>query len=246
MSEEQQVMSGSPETTAIEAAPIAAPAVEPVVAPVTEEKSLYTGLTGDLKTVDDLKRYTSHLETMVAARAPAPQTNPSSFLVQPILPQPILNTQESFEDLIYSNPTKAKEILKAEIRQEYEKQRKIEADQGEFWGTFYNQNADLKDLKHIVQSVFERDNAKIGNVQRFPTNKEVSEHLAKEARSIVNLVKEKSGLSETRLDSAPAVTVSSSGGEQFSRPAATPGQPISFIEQLTAAKNKRRKAQIGG
>lgn len=236
----ETAMVGSPETPLEPAkTETAIPAVNP---PAAEEKALYTGLTGDLKTLEDLKKYASQLETMVVAKREHTIAQAPTFLPAQLPKATLVAPTESFEDLIYSNPTKAKQVLESEIMQKLDMQQQQKARQENFWQNFYVQNSDLKELKHIVQSVFKRDNAEIVDPRsKFRSDEELGQHLAKEARSIIGLVREKSG-TETRLDSNPAVTMSSSGGEQVPAPRSVPGQPLNFTDQLAAMKNKRRKA----
>lgn len=234
--EDKAPMSGTPEES-------------PSIAEKTEEapkpestKALYTGLTGDLNSIDDVINYTKNLESLMVARkaseASIAGTEPLAFKQANTVPVDD-NKSETFEELIYTNPGKAKEVLKREWDIELERRKSVNDRQTQFWGEFYSKNSDLKDFEHIVQSVFKRDSAEISNGQRFPTNEAVEKHLAKEARSIVGLVKSKIGSTETRVESRQAVTISG-GGTGIAPSAAPTSGPISFIDQVS--KLRRRKA----
>lgn len=218
----------------------AAPATAPN--PTTESKPvapLFTGMTGDITSIEALTSYTKNLESMLITRkANEPVTEPAVFHHN--TPNPVVSAPkgDTFEELIYTDPLKAKQVLKQEWASELQENQNAKDRQVAFWGSFYQKNSDLKDFEHIVQSVFKRDAATVGS---FKTNEEVEKHLAREARSLVDLVKEKIGVTETRVESKRAVSISSTGEPTGGpKPPAVGGAPISFIDQV--AQLRRRKA----
>lgn len=214
----------------------------------TPEAPLYKGLTGEIRSVDDLKKYAATVESMLIAGRESGQAKPEAQAFTPPVhvPAPVVTEGESFEELIYSNPVKAKALFKAEILNELETQSQkrnaqVSSEQT-FWDSFYQKNADLKDMRQVVQSVFKRDRADIGNVQRFPSNEAVAQHLAKEARSIIGLVKEKSGFTEIPVESKPAFAFNAGSGEPSAARSANnakPGVPISFSQQISRLRKRK-------
>ncbi len=212
----------------------AAPGTESSEAPA---KPLYKGFTGELTTAEDLVKYTQTLETMLVANKQSRAAEPPAFTA------PVVNTpapvRESFADVIYSDPEKAKSILFEEWTQKENAKRDLEKREETFWNEFYGKNADLKDLRHVVQSVFKRDRAEIGDARRFPNNDSVAEYIAKESRDLVGLVKSKTGTTETRVDSQPAITFGGSSGEPGAVRPAQPSKPVDFASQLLRLKKRK-------
>ena len=207
------------------------------------EKPLYSGIGGDFKSVDELKQYTQNLETLLVNKKPeASSPAARSFIPAPNQAPAPVQTKDSFEETIYSDPLKAKEILKHEIRKEMETQRDAERRQERFWQGFYSKNGDLKGMEHIVQSVFSRDHQ---SIVRLPDDRAVEEHLVREARQIVNEVKKTIGVTETRLQSAPAVAVGSSGSG-FVPSAGKEIRPQNFLEQLAGSRAGKGKLKSRG
>lgn len=201
-----------------------------------EKKPLYQGFTGEITTPEDLVKYTQTLETMVVAAREKQQAQPATFTAPPP-PAQHSAAKETFEDLIYSDPARAKQILKQEWQQEMANKEAQQQREKSFWDDFYKKNVDLKELGHVVQSVFKRDRAEIGDPRRFPNNDSVAEYLAKEARSLVGLVKAKTGGTETKLEPTPAVTFSGSGEPGAARPAKL--EKLDFAGQILRLKKGR-------
>lgn len=213
--------------------------VAPAAAAAESTKPLYTGLSGEIKTAEELIDYAKKIETLYIAGRATQKVEPQTFHS----PAPVSNSSaastETFENLIYSDPVKAKQVVVDEVMATLDRQSKQKEAEAGFWQSFYQKNTDLKDLQHVVQSVFKRDKAEIGDTRRFPDNNAVAEYVAKEARSLVGLIKEKTGLTETRVDSQPAITFGSSGEPSAARPA-SPAKPVTFAQQLSAFKTKRK------
>jgi hypothetical protein len=205
-------------------------------APAQPARALHKGFSGEITTAEDLVKYTQNLETLLVQKSPG-QPQGQSF--QPQTPNAPAKG-ESFEELVYSDPIKAKQVLMKEF-EEIHNQRDAQKNREEtFWSDFYQKNPDLKDMPSVVQSVFKRDRSDFSDVRRFSSDTLVADHLAKEARSIIGLVKEKTGVRETRVDSSPAMTFGGSSGAPGGTGAPAPQKPISFSEQLVRMKNKRK------
>lgn len=215
------------------------PGPEGTAAPAAGEpvKPLHKGFSGDVLTADDLVRYTQNLEAVLLQRQQS--TTPASGAFQPHAPNAPAKG-ESFEELVYSDPVKAKEVLLNEFEERSRRKDAQKSREDSFWGDFYSKNPDLKEMGTVVQSVFKRDRADFSDVRRFSSDTLVADHLAKEARSIIGLVKEKTGVRETQVNSSPAMTFGGSTGAPGGTGAPAPQKPISFTEQLLRMKNKRK------
>lgn len=209
----------------------------PAAAAVQAKAPLHKGFDREITTPEDLVKYTKDLESLLVSKPQTPVipavNTPQAFASNA---PPATGKSETFEDLVYSDPGKAKSVLLEEFRAEQRRESEIQKAQGVFWNEFYQKNADLKDLQHVVQSVFERDRGAIGGLK---TNQQVAEHVAAQARQIVDLVKGKVGVTETRVESKPAMTFSGGIGGQGSN-APAPQKPQSFAEQI-ARFRKRAK-----
>lgn len=220
----------------------AAPAAEPTIVPDPKPVAIYTGLNGEIKSVDELKNYAQTLETILVSNKKPPEAGARTFMTSMgqagNLPNALGEAKgESFEDVFYSNPTKAKEILKAEMRAENDLAAATKRQQEAFWQSFYSKNTDLNGMDQVVQSIFKRDRQLIGDLK---DDNEVREYLAKESRDMIGFVKKTAGVVETRLESAPAVSFASSG-EPIPNIPGKPSGPISMMDQVALYKSKRRK-----
>lgn len=201
-------------------------------------KTLHKGFNGEITTPEDLVKYTQNLESLLITRPAAPAA-PQAFGVQPNAPA--RPKGESFEELVYSDPLKAKEVLLGEWDAKQQEKDNKKARQAAFWDEFYRKNVDLKELPGVVQSVFKRDLAEFQDTRRFSSDNTVAEHLAKEARQIIGMVREKAGVRETRVDSSPAMTFGESGGGMGNPPPKqTLSKPISFADQLIRMRKSRK------
>jgi hypothetical protein len=224
-----QAMVGKP-------APTETPAADAPPAAPAPEAPLYRGFLGDLKNVDDLKNYAKNLEEIVVqARAmqSAPPNNPITPQAPPTPAGPSMEDQ--IQEVWFSDPKKAASLLRQQVKSEYEVERSAERNRERFWQDFYEKNPDLKRVERIVQSVVKE---KLPEIQKLPSDREVSEFLSKETRDIIGLVGKAFSKTETRLPSEPAVSFGASG-ETPPAPAAPLARPLSFIEQI-------RKARPGG
>lgn len=208
-----------------------------------ENAPLYKGFDREIKTQDELVQYVKDLETTLVRQPVAmPTPNRSAVNAQsfaPKAPTAAQSSGDSFEELVYSDPAKAKSVLLEEFRSEQRRQADQARAEQEYWSGFYEKNPDLKDFRHIVQSVFDRDSGSIRDARRFPSNDDVTKHLAKETRQIIDLVKSKSGVTETHLPSNPAMTFGGTGGVGANN-APAPKKPQSFAEQITRFRKRAK------
>lgn len=68
-------------------------------------------------------------------------------------------------DLIFTDPDKAVQLIKDELRAELNGQLASTNAQADFWREFYSQNADLKDADWLVKSILGRDFKKFEKMQ---------------------------------------------------------------------------------
>lgn len=208
--------------------------------PPAVEEPLYRGLTGDIKSSADLVSYTKQLEDLfVQAKAQQAIIQPTTAAPIPAVPAGP-SAKQQFSDLIYSKPDEAFELTVQEAERRINA-KKMEADATQrreqaFWSRFYDKNADLKRLEHIVQSVVSGRGAEI---QSFRTETEVETFISKETRKIVDLVKKESGHTETVVASGTAVSL---GGSREPVPATPqrPAAPINLIDQIRRLRPARK------
>lgn len=201
----------------------------------------YKGLTGELKTFDELKTYTKNLEDLVvsakAAQAVQPLQAPNPQMHQPTMITPSPDAKQKFTDLIFSKPEEAYEVVLQEAERRAQEKNAIEQRKQAFWQNFYVQHQDLKNMDRIVQSIVRERSAEISQLR---TDVEVSEFLSKETRKVVDLVKKETGFTETRVPSQIAVSL---GGSRESVPTPPPAPviPLNFTDQIRRLKPRGKK-----
>lgn len=209
---------------------------------LTPEAPLHRGLTGDIKSTQDLLSYTKRLEDLFAQSAATQKAN-AYQPVQPVVPAvPAGPTaKDKFSELIYSKPDEAFELTLQEAERRVESRRaaadEAKRQEGMFWSGFYEKNADLKRLDHVVQSVVLGKRAEIA---ALPDGKSVEEFLSRESRKIIDLVKKESGYTETKVTSGVAVTLGASG-EPVPQPPRQPTTPLNFAEQIRKLRPHGKK-----
>lgn len=209
------------------ATPITTPAPEP----------LYKGLSGHINSQDELIAYAKRMEEEVIQSKIEKQHKPS--LSEPITPTNTVPIEpvDGFEQLIYTNPIKAKELLKNEIREEFRTNDLKKEQEKKFWSEFYTENSDLKPMDRIVQLTLKD---KWSEVEKLPLN-QAKEVLAKAAREVVGLVRSSVGVTETTLPSGGAVTLGSSGSPAPKAPVIPPKEMTMSEQLLQFRRNKSVK-----
>lgn len=230
VAEDPNVVVGNP----VEASP-PPPSIEVPPSPVPE--AYYDGLTGAIKSPEELKSYTKNLEGLLIQAKATTITSPVPQVVAPAPPAGP-SAKERFSELIFSKPEEAFElaVTEAETRinaknsaaSEAERQKKL------FWETFYTKNEDLKSVKDTVELILA---AKNFEVSQFRTNDEVSEFLSKETRKQVDFVRKQTGYRESVVPSGSAVSLGGSREPVPSVPPA-PTQPKNFAEQIRMVRPK--------
>lgn len=221
--------------------PATPPAEEPPPAAASAaEEPLYRGFLGDLKSVDDLKSYAKNLEEIVVQARAMQDRQPSPG--NPVAPTPPAAPQgpsldDQIQEVWFSDPKKAASLLRQQVKSEFDQERNAERNREKFWQQFYEKNPDLKRVDRIVQSVVKE---KLPDIQKLPSDREVSEFLSKETREIIGLVGKAFTKTETRLPSEPAVTLGASG-ETPPAPTAPPARPVTFIDQVRMARPRGKK-----
>lgn len=217
------------------------PVPDPKADTATQDKPIYTGLVGDLKSVEDLVSYARNLETIMTAKGATGTAEPAKSFAPPAPNQAKPTEAPKFSDVIYNDPVAAEELLLRKVDERQQRRDQAERMRQNYWNGFYDKNPDLKQVQHVVQSIFERDENKI---LTLPNDAAVTEHLVKESRKIVDEVRKTIGVTETQLGSGPAVTV---GSGSASYPITVKQEkPKNFLEQLTGARAGRGKLKSRG
>lgn len=120
--------------------------VEPSVAEAIKEFQKSVADAG-VATKDQLDRLTAQ----VAELTPKTPAKPAS-------------ADTDLENLIFTNPKKAVQLIKDEIRGELNAQLDSTKAQNEFWTEFYRQNDDLKDADWLVKSILQREMGKMSKM----------------------------------------------------------------------------------
>ena len=208
-----------------------------VNAPVSSaSEPFYKGLSGDIKSADELKAYVKLLEDMHVQQA-AQRTNPPVTTTQfsPVAPAPtapIQGAKDRFSELIFSKPEEAFEVAVQEAMNRTNAARATERQHEQFWNNFYVKNADLGKMKSIVTSIVSQRGAEISALQ---TEAQCEEFIARESRKVIDLVRKESGFTETKVASGGAVMLGGSG-ETVPRAPVAPAAPLNFAEQIKRLK----------
>jgi hypothetical protein len=230
--ESASVVSGGPlDPTSPEGKP-----PEGEVVNASPEEPVYRGLTGDLKSTDDWKTYTKNLEDMLAQRmASSALQAPSLQPTIPVTPVQIPtgpSSKEKFEELIFSKPGEAYDILENAAEQrilaKIQAEKTAEDNKKKFWVNFYDKHQDLKNFEYVVQSTVKARGAEIAAIR---TEAECSEFISKESRKLVDTVKKQLGVTEVTLPSAPAFAMGGSK-ETPTRTPSAPQPPMNFADQI--------------
>lgn len=200
--------------------------------PVAPKAPFYKGLTGDIKSEDDMRSYTKSLEEMLVtaqARSHAVAAQqPTAAPLAPIAP----SSKERFSELIFSKPEEAYEILARDAEERATAKLAAERNKEIFWNQFYESNSDLKGMKEIVQSIV---TARASEVASLKTGPEVADFISKETRKVIETVKRAAGITEVRV---PSGSASHLGGSREPVAAGAPrvAQPTNFAEQIRKLK----------
>lgn len=199
-----------------------------------EEKPLYSGFTGDLKTTEELASYTKGLEEQLVqiqiAKKAAVQTIPNQTVV-------VKAPEDDIEALWYSNPTKAAQLIEERVEAKQKKKEDARQQEETFWKNFYEKNTDLSGNKKVVELILKDEWSKI---EKLPVD-EASKQLAKSSRDFLSSIKKGFGTSETALESKGAAMTGASG-EPMVRSKETPPQPKNFAEQVAMFRRRGSKA----
>lgn len=202
--------------------------------PATPQKALYTGLTGELKTPEELAAYTKQVEEMlVQSRANQPAPNP----VTPVPAAAPQDAKTRFAEVLFSKPEDAFEIAVSEATRRIDEKKAAADSIQAFWKRFYDENPDLKRLDNVVQSV---RMAKANELHALKSETEVKSFLSTETRKLVDNIKRESSVKETVLPSGGAPALGGSR-EPVATPPAAPAKPLNFTDQIRQLKPGGRK-----
>lgn len=221
--------------------PINTASVEETSEPEVSTEPLYKGITGHLNSVEDLKSYTQNLEQMfVQQKAQLNQMNLPSAAQQTLqapAAQAVTSNEPEFEELLYSNPKAAKELLKKEIRAERDNERAAENTKQKFWTDFYSKNDDLKNEKRLVDYYVK---GQWDSLKDVPLD-QASQIIAKGTREVLADIRKRHGVTEKELPKGGAVNFGASG-EPAPR-GATEKAPSkqSLTDQLKAMRAAHRR-----
>lgn len=214
-----------------------APSTEAPAAPAGSQ-AFYKGLTGEIKTAEELRTYTKNLEDLLVQSKASTITSPvPAAPLTPAVPQGP-SAKERFSELIFSKPEEAFEIAvsEAESRINHKNNAASEAERQKklFWENFYTKNEDLKSVKDTVELILA---AKNHQVSQFKTNDEVETFLAGETRKQIDFVRKQTGYKESVVPSGSAVSL---GGSREPVPAvpSAPPQSKNFAQQIRMVRPK--------
>jgi hypothetical protein len=218
----------------LESAVISAPpAANP---PPAADEPLYRSGDLEIKDPKQLAEYARSLETKLVTNElqnGARQGMPSLTPVTPEPPPAKRHWKEEAQDVFYTDPARAIDILQQGILGDLDEAEKKKETKANFWKEFYDENPDLKELGTVVNSVMltksgEINPMKVGDAKKF---------LAAESRKIVAKIR---GAEETRETLPAGQTVTVTGGPGFTRGAPAPAAPRNFVDQVSSMQDRRR------
>lgn len=137
--------------------------------------------------------------------------------------------ETSIEDVFYTDPKKAAQILKKQATEEALKaidaERRKERQEKEFWDNFYSENPDLRGRERFVKLVL---GEKWNELESKPTT-EAKEAIAKETRQLISQASTTGG-TRTELLQNPGMALPSSGPSYGGQTTET--KPASFVSQI--------------
>lgn len=139
------------------------------------------------------------------------------------------------DELLFTDPKKAIERLRGEIKEEVRREQGQKDAERKFWADFYEENPDLRNAERIVQSVVRE---KWEDVSILPVA-DARKVLAQETRGIIDKVSGGGG-TRTELPRTSASSLPASGGTPPAVPVVQ-GEPENFMAQLKKHQAKHRK-----
>lgn len=223
----------------VEGSGVGIPAAPPASTTNTtpEGKSVYSGIGGEFKTVEELATYTKGVEdrlvqaTARASLAPAAIQAPAPVVTKSI--------EEEIEEELFQDPKAALAKFKSHIITEVAKAGQLSESKKKFWEEFYSENQDLKPLERLVQSIVTEKNSEIIPLKLS----DAKAFIAKEARKMVSMVKETVVTKETELPQGGGahLPASGSGGAGPKAGAGGDGKVVSFVDQIRQFRNRGRQ-----
>lgn len=195
---------------------------------VVEEAPFYKGTFTEAKTPEELKTLTERLE-----RENHDLKNkmlPTQIL--PLTPKPV---ESKFEDVLYTDPEAAAQILENRILGKIHQKDEQKTRQEKFWSTFYGANSDLKPHERAVQLILKDKLPELSNLPE----EEGQKRLAREVRSFLSTIRGNDKTTETELPKGTPVTLGTSGSPHARPAAAAAPGPKNFAEQVRTLNSGR-------
>lgn len=235
----KEVIMDGPQGTSLNAgAPPPAPAAtEAPAAP------LYKGIAGEANSPEELVAITKKLEQKLVEKEiskPSAQTV-ESFQEKPVPrvdANAVKSVKEQYADMVYTDPEKAFDLVLNAAVQTIEDRSATREGEKKWWDEFYTENPDLKGAERVVRSVVGEKHGEIGKLSLTDAKK----FLATESRKFIGAIKSQFGVTETELPSGQANAFGASNGPSGAPKVETAQQPLSFVDQVKAQREKRKRA----
>lgn len=195
------------------------------------QEPLHRGFLGDIKTPEEMRAYVKNLEDTVVRQAAGAGVAPT---ITPAAPIPGPTLDEQIDAVWFSDPAKARELMKQKDKIERDAEASAVRTREVFYQRFYQKNPDLKRVERIVQSIVEQKGQQIALLR---TEAEVADFISREAREQVDYFKRAIPGNETRLESKPAVTLGASG-ETPAAPPIVVQKNLTFIDQIRQGQRR--------
>lgn len=202
------------------------------------KEPIYRGLTGELRTPEELAEYTKNLETKLIESQMQKdnqdkKTENDTTLSNLDTKTPVnLDMTPEETDKIYEDPQGFVKDLTNKIMSNIEENNQKSQRKAQFWSEFYEKNPDLQNHREAVELITQGQLASIANV---PLS-EARDIIANKSRAFIDKTRKAATGQRETMENSSTTTFSSSGtGEK-----ATKQQPVrkSFAEQMKEFQRK--------
>ena len=202
-------------------------------------KPVFTGITGNFNTLEELSTYTKSLEKKMFEANLQNEAKPTYQQIDanPIAPTAKQPLGTKLSELVFQDPERAFALHEEQVLEKVRAVTQQEKNKEIFWKGFYDEHPDLKDVDDIVKSTVAYKKAEFGPLP-VPIFKE---KVAQEVRRMLNKVKDQYQSSTQEVKSKAANFLGTSGGPGVQAPEPVVQAPKNFVEELLEMKNKRRK-----
>lgn len=197
-----------------------------------ETKHIYELNGKTFQSAQELSLYVANLEKKVVQQTMEP--------VKPVVPPQVPTSKKlidgrPIEDVMFEDPAKVYNHMKAEVKAESELAAQQEKNRIVFWTDFYNANPDLKGKEEIIDGLCAKNGGKWQALSVADFGREV----ASTARTVLR----KAGLANAEEIPNNGVAALSSSATTPNNNNSAPAKPTNFYQEMRAYRGKDHKVK---